>query len=154
MNQYRKGVGIFLLNSEKKLWIGKRIDVKSTYWQMPQGGIDNKETPMEAMRRELMEEVGIIKNYRILSESKEWLKYDLPKKLIKMVWNGKYIGQRQKWFACEFLGDDEEIQTNKYSNPEFDKWQWIKPHHILEKVVPFKRKMYSALLDNFVEFYN
>ena len=109
MNQYRKGVGIFLLNSERKLWIGKRVDMKSGYWQMPQGGIDKKETPKEAMQRELMEEVGISKNYRILYESKKWLKYDFPKELINIVWNGRYIGQKQKWFVCKFFGDNSEI---------------------------------------------
>ena len=100
MNAYRKGVGIFLLNKSNKLWVGKRIDYKNNYWQLPQGGIDDSESEKQAMKRELGEEVGIKKNYEILMESKEWLSYDLPDYLKNLVWDGKYVGQVLKWFAC------------------------------------------------------
>jgi putative (di)nucleoside polyphosphate hydrolase len=153
MPKYRKGVGIFLLNGENRLWVGKRIDMKSSYWQMPQGGIDGNETPKEAMQRELMEEVGIRKNYKIISETEYWLKYELPKELVGIVWNGKYVGQEQKWFACKFQGMDNEIKLDSHK-AEFEDWKWINPTEALQTVVPFKKKLYKKLLDNFSEFYN
>ena len=116
MNAYRKGVGIFLLNKSNKLWVGKRIDYKNNYWQMPQGGIDDSESEKQAMKRELGEEVGIKKNYEILMESKEWLSYDLPDYLKNLVWDGKYVGQVQKWFACKFHGNDNEIDLETHKS--------------------------------------
>jgi putative (di)nucleoside polyphosphate hydrolase len=115
-SNYRMGVGIFLLNKDKKLWVGKRIDFKSNFWQMPQGGIDNNESPREAMIRELGEEVGLTKNFDILGETKNWLNYHLPKELKEKVWNGKYVGQKQKWFACNFFGHDKEINLEAHMN--------------------------------------
>ena len=106
MKSYRKGVGIFLLNANHQLWVGKRIDFKSNYWQMPQGGIDKDELPVDAMKRELMEEVGISNNYEIIRETSSWLKYKLPTNILRKVWNGKFIGQTQKWFACKFNGNN------------------------------------------------
>ena len=153
MQRYRKGVGIFLLNEENLLWVGKRIDMRSNYWQMPQGGIDQNETPKEAMKRELMEEVGIRQNYKIISETENWLKYELPKELVGIVWNGKYVGQKQKWFACKFQGTDNEIILDSYQ-AEFEDWKWIKPMDALQLVVPFKKNLYKKLLDYFSEFYN
>ena len=99
MKSYRKGVGIFLLNANSDLWVGKRMDFKSDYWQMPQGGIDKNESPINAIKRELMEEVGISNNYEIIRETSCWLKYKLPKNLLGKIWNGKFIGQTQKWYA-------------------------------------------------------
>ena len=109
---YRLGVGIFLLNKEKKLWVGKRIDFKTDFWQMPQGGIDENESPKQAMIRELGEEVGLKKNFQIIDESKQWLSYMLPSELKEKIWKGRYIGQKQKWFVCNFLGSDNEINLN------------------------------------------
>ena len=111
--KYRKGIGIFLVNSEKKLWVGKRIDNKNNYWQMPQGGIDKYETEEQAMKREMFEEVGINDNYEILGISKKLLSYDLPNEIIKLVWNGKYIGQSQRWFFCKFIGKDSMFDLEK-----------------------------------------
>tara|TARA_X000000368_G_scaffold365718_1_gene312124 strand:+ start:479 stop:943 length:465 start_codon:yes stop_codon:yes gene_type:complete len=152
MESLRKGIGIFLLNSKKQLWIGKRIDVKNDYWQMPQGGIDNNESPLQAMKREMKEETGITENFNVITESKEWLSYELPKDLVNAVWGGKYLGQKQKWFACNFFGKDDEIKLDKHK-PEFMDWKWIKPDNVLDLVVPFKRKMYEKILRNFESLY-
>lgn len=149
---YRKGVGIFLLNNKKDLWIGRRIDNKNEFWQMPQGGKEECESYSDAMFRELKEEVGT-NNVKILKESNCLLTYDLPKNLINNVWSGKYKGQAQKWFACEFLGKDSEINI-EYFEPEFCEWKWIKPYQIKELAVPFKREMYVEILDIFSDLYN
>ena len=152
MKSYRKGVGIFLLNANHQLWVGKRIDFKSNYWQMPQGGIDKNELPVDAMKRELMEEVGISNNYEIIRETSSWLKYKLPTNILRKVWNGKFIGQTQKWFACKFNGNNNEINLNTHY-PEFSDWQWIKPDDSLKLVVPFKRKLYRDILEDFKDLY-
>ena len=106
--KYRKGVGIFLINKRNQLWVGKRSDYKNEYWQMPQGGIDGPESPENAMKRELMEETGLNKSYKIISKTSSWLEYKLPRELVNEVWNGKYIGQKQIWFACRFFGKDDQ----------------------------------------------
>ena len=146
--EYRIGVGIFLLNREKKLWVGNRIDFKKNFWQMPQGGIDNNESPREAMIRELGEEVGIKKNFEIIEESDNWLKYELPQEIKQRVWKGKYIGQKQKWFVCKFFGQDNEIDLESHK-PEFSNWKWINPLDAIKFVVPFKKKMYINVLEIF-----
>ncbi len=151
-DDYRRGVGIFLLNNKKKLWVGKRIDNMSDFWQMPQGGIDGEETPKEAMIRELGEEAGLKKNFQILEESQDWLYYKLPDNLKKKVWNGKYVGQKQKWFVCKFFGSDSEIQLDCHK-PEFLEWKWVNPYESIEKVVPFKRKMYKEVLRLFKNYF-
>ena len=142
--KYRKGVGIFLINKRNQLWVGKRCDYKNEYWQMPQGGIDDLESPEKAMKRELMEETGLNENYEIIDKTSEWLKYNLPKDLVEVVWGGKYIGQKQLWYACRFLGHDNQIDINKFENPEFCRWRWIKPLDCLKFVVPFKRVLVAV----------
>ena len=148
---YRNGVGIFLLNKEKKLWIGKRIDNNKNFWQMPQGGTDPKESDSEAMMRELKEEIGT-NNVKVLSKSKKKLFYDLPQEFINKVWSGKYKGQQQQWYACEFMGSDNEINLN-YHKPEFSEWKWIEPANILDLVIPFKKNLYKKILDAFKNNY-
>ena len=148
---YRLGIGVFLLNKDKKLWVGKRIDNPGNYWQMPQGGIDSEESQIQACLRELKEEIGS-DNVKVIMESEEWLKYDLPDKLIGNVWKGKYRGQKQKWFACEFLGRDKDINID-YFKPEFCAWKWISPKKILDVAVPFKKKIYSTILKKFKGLY-
>ena len=145
---YRLGVGIFLLNKEKKLWVGKRIDFKTDFWQMPQGGIDENESPRQAMIRELGEEVGLKKNFQIADESKQWLSYMLPSELKEKIWKGRYIGQKQKWFVCNFLGSDGEINLNTHK-PEFSDWKWINPKDAIKFVVPFKKDLYLKVLHAF-----
>ena len=148
---YRNGVGIFLLNKEKKLWIGKRIDDEKDFWQMPQGGVDVKESDSEAMMRELKEEIGT-NNIKVLDKSEEKLFYDLPKELISKVWSGRYKGQAQQWYACDFIGSDNEIDLN-YHKPEFSEWKWVEPEKILDLVIPFKKNMYEKILRAFKKLY-
>ena len=152
MKDFRKGIGIFLINEKKQLWVGKRIDFRNDYWQMPQGGIDNNETPRQAMIRELSEEVGIKKNYEILMELEGWLSYSLPSSLKKIVWNGRYAGQIQKWFACRFFGEDDEFDLETHK-PEFEDWKWIKPEDAMKSVVPFKKILYRDVLKGFKNLY-
>ncbi len=152
MKDFRKGIGVFLINTNNQLWVGKRIDFKNDYWQMPQGGIDNNESPRQAMIRELSEECGIKKNYEILMELEEWLSYSLPSSLKKIVWGGRYVGQTQKWFACRFLGKDREFDLETHK-PEFEEWKWIRPEDAVKFVVPFKKKLYKDVLKSFENLY-
>ena len=152
MKDFRKGIGVFLINTNNQLWVGKRIDFKNDYWQMPQGGIDNNESPRQAMIRELSEECGIKKNYEILMELEEWLSYSLPSSLKKIVWGGRYVGQTQKWFACRFLGKDREFDLETHK-PEFEEWKWIRPEDAVKFVVPFKKKLYKDVLRGFENLY-
>jgi putative (di)nucleoside polyphosphate hydrolase len=152
MKDFRKGIGVFLINTNNQLWVGKRIDFKNDYWQMPQGGIDNNESPRQAMIRELSEECGIKKNYEILMELEEWLSYLLPSSLKKIVWGGRYVGQTQKWFACRFLGKDREFDLETHK-PEFEEWKWIRPEDAVKFVVPFKKKLYKDVLKGFENLY-
>lgn len=149
--EYRNGVGIFLLNKNKKLWVGKRINSSSQFWQMPQGGIDFGEKEDDAMKRELKEEVGT-NNVKILMKCENWFQYDLPSDLKKSIWNGKYKGQRQKWYACELIDHDNQININ-YHKPEFCEWKWIEPELVLDLVIPFKKKMYKEILETFSNLY-
>ena len=150
--KYRKGVGIFLINKNNRLWVGQRLDHKNQYWQMPQGGIDSPETPEDAMKRELMEETGLDHNYEIIGKSSSWLKYNIPSDLVNILWKGKYKGQEQIWFACRFFGKDEQVNLEKYSKPEFYKWKWINPIDVIKFAVPFKKKLYGSVLNEFRRF--
>ena len=152
MKDFRKGIGVFLINTNNQLWVGKRIDFKNDYWQMPQGGIDNNESPRQAMIRELSEECGIKKNYEILMELEGWLSYSLPSSLKKIVWGGRYVGQTQKWFACRFVGKDKEFDLETHK-PEFEEWKWIRPEDAVKFVVPFKKKLYKDVLKGFENLY-
>ncbi len=152
--EYRKGVGIFLINEKNKLWVGRRLDYKNEYWQMPQGGIDNDESPEKAMKRELEEETGLKENYSIIGKTKKWLRYNLPDELIKVVWKGKYIGQEQLWFACRYNGDDDQIDINQFKKPEFCEWKWIDPFDSTSLVVPFKKDLYFSVIREFKKFLN
>lgn len=144
---YRPGIGIMLLNSQNMVLVGRRIDTTSDAWQMPQGGIDEGEEPREAVMRELEEEVGTNKA-EIILESTEWLSYDLPDRLINRIWNGKYRGQTQKWFALRFLGEDTDININT-KHPEFCEWKWATMVDLPELIVPFKRDIYNKVVEEF-----
>ena len=148
---YRKGVGIFLLNKKKDVWVGKRIDNKNNFWQLPQGGVEENESYEVAMLRELKEEIGT-NNVKILGSNKGFLRYTIPDSLIAKIWDGKFKGQSQKWFVCEFLDEDSKINLN-FHKPEFCEWRWIKPELLTKVVIPFKKKLYEEILKAFKDYY-
>jgi len=150
---YRPAVGIMLLNRDRRVFVGRRIDMPAglAAWQMPQGGIDEGETPRQAALRELHEEVGTDKA-EIIGESQGWLHYDVPPELVPPVgglWGGRYRGQRQKWFAMRFLGEDADIDPAAAEHPEFDTWEWVEPARLPALIVPFKRQLYLDVLEEF-----
>jgi putative (di)nucleoside polyphosphate hydrolase len=146
--EYRSAVGVMLLSRASKVFVARRIDMPMLpAWQMPQGGIDPGETPVQAALRELKEEIGTDKA-EILGESRTWLQYDLPVELAGGVWGGRYRGQRQKWFAMRFTGSDTDIDLAT-DHPEFDAWKWIPPERLPEVIVPFKRQLYIDILAEF-----
>jgi len=140
----RTGVGIAVLNSENKVFVGKRKDNPFDKWQMPQGGVDSNEPLLQAMKRELLEETSI-KNIEILKEFDQWLEYELPENLIGKIWKGKYRGQKQKWFVVKFLGDESEINVNT-KNAEFIEWKWIDINLLPDLIVLFKKNIYEKVL--------
>jgi putative (di)nucleoside polyphosphate hydrolase len=137
-----------LLNPAGRVFVGRRIGLPlDPAWQMPQGGIDRGETPRQAALRELKEETGTDKA-DILAESAAWFRYDLPPELAGRVWGGRWRGQRQKWFAMRFRGDDRDIDLAA-AEPEFDAWQWVAPETLPALIVPFKRRLYRDILAEF-----
>tara|TARA_Y100000590_G_scaffold290232_1_gene326676 strand:+ start:5395 stop:5871 length:477 start_codon:yes stop_codon:yes gene_type:complete len=139
----RMGVGIVLLNHENKVFVGKRVDNPENFWQMPQGGIDKDEDFFEAAKRELKEETGI-KSIKLIKELDGWLEYDLPKNLLGKVWNGKYRGQKQKWYIMKFIGKKDEINI-KTEKQEFLDWKWIEPSMLPDVAVHFKINLYKKI---------
>ena len=139
----RIGVGIALLNHENNIFVGKRIDNPANSWQMPQGGVDKNEDLLQAAKRELEEETSI-KTVKIIKELNEWQTYDLPKNLLGKLWEGKYRGQKQKWFIMKFLGKNNEINI-KTERPEFLDWKWIKPSDLPTVAVDFKLNIYKKM---------
>ena len=140
---YRNGVGIVVLNNENKVFVAKRIDNPKNFWQMPQGGVDEGEDLLNAAYRELKEETSIF-NVKLIKEIEDWTQYDLPSKLIGIIWKGRYKGQKQKWFIFKFLGNDTEINI-KTKNPEFLDWKWIEIGKMTEIVVDFKKEVYQKV---------
>jgi len=143
---YRRGVGVALINRAGKVFVAERIDTPGA-WQMPQGGIDAGERPRAAAKRELWEETGT-KKAKIIAESRDWLKYDLPADLRKKVWKGKYRGQEQKWFLMLFTGTDADIDLDG-EHPEFARWKWISFGRLPTVIVGFKRKIYREVVAEF-----
>jgi putative (di)nucleoside polyphosphate hydrolase len=142
---YRLGVGVMLLNRDGLVFVAQRIDYPGA-WQMPQGGIDDGEDPRTAALRELEEETGTNKA-EIIGESREWLTYDLPPALLdRIVWGGRYRGQKQKWFAMRFTGEDSDIDIAAHEHPEFSAWQWAPVGSLVERIVPFKREIYRQVV--------
>ena len=148
----RTGVGVIVLNSNNKVFVGKRKDNPVDKWQMPQGGVDPGETFLEAVKRELEEETSI-KNIEILKELDYWLEYNLPKNLIGIIWKGKYRGQKQKWFIARFLGKDNEVNLNT-KKPEFIDWKWLNIEELPNVIVDFKKDVYKKLLKELKNFIN
>ena len=149
---YRPNVGMMILNQKKEIFVGKRIDHPSDFWQMPQGGIDAKEIPAIASLREIEEEVGIQEsNLTLLTQSADWYYYSLPKDLAKTLWKGKYKGQRQKWFLYAFTGSEKDINIHT-EHPEFSDWKWVDQEFLVPNIVPFKKEIYSRILEEFKDY--
>lgn len=144
---YRPCVGVMLLNPDGHVFVGKRIDQMVEGWQLPQGGIDDGETPVQAALRELEEEIGT-RNAMFLREHDDWLAYDLPGRLLGVALRGRYRGQRQKWLAMRFLGTDSEINV-RTAEPEFSAWRWLDIETLPRLVVPFKRDTYAKVIAAF-----
>jgi len=146
---YRPGVGIMLLNAANQVFVAKRIDTVSEAWQMPQGGIDETEPPLQAALRELEEETGIPSEHvSVLAESRDWVTYDLPEHLIPKLWKGQFRGQKQKWFALRLHAPDNVINIHT-EHPEFNEWKWIDMPRLPDMIVPFKRELYQQLVEEF-----
>ena len=151
---YRRGVGIALFNHAGEVFVAQRLDSPGPAWQMPQGGIDKGEAPLDAAWRELQEETGVT-SAQLLAESKGWLSYDLPPELAATLWKGKYRGQEQKWYAFRFTGAESEINVAHPAGghePEFVDWRWEKLPNLPALVVPFKRKVYERVVAEFAKF--
>jgi putative (di)nucleoside polyphosphate hydrolase len=145
---YRRCVGVMLTNGKGGVFVGSRLDREAgEAWQMPQGGIDKGEDLETAARRELFEETGIT-SIKILSQSKDWLNYDLPPELLGKALKGKYRGQTQKWFLARFTGAEAEIRLDLHE-PEFEAWKWVPVDDLPKVIVPFKRKLYEDLVAEF-----
>jgi putative (di)nucleoside polyphosphate hydrolase len=147
----RPAVGIALFDREGRVFIGRRLRGQAGTWQMPQGGIDEGEAPLDAALRELVEETSI-SEVRLLGELPEWLVYDLPADTDPMPrWASRYRGQRQRWFAMRFLGSDASIDLAT-EHPEFDAWRWVPLADTPALVVPFKRSVYERVAEAFADF--
>ena len=145
---YRPCVGIFLLDAAcRRVLVGRRRDTPEA-WQMPQGGIDAGESPVAAGRREMREEIGTDRA-SLLRESRVWRSYDLPPEIARRMWRGRFAGQSQRWLAFRFLGADGEIRLDAARRPEFTAWRWVPPDGLLDLIVPFKRDVYRAVVEEF-----
>jgi putative (di)nucleoside polyphosphate hydrolase len=144
---YRPCVGIMLINKDGLVLVAQRIDQRAEAWQMPQGGVEDDETPRQAAMRELEEEIGT-NRAEIIAESEAWIPYDLPRDLADKVWRGRFRGQTQKWFAMRFLGEDEDINLAT-AEPEFDAWKWTPLANLTDVAVRFKRENYRQVVDIF-----
>lgn len=148
---YRPCAGIMLLNSAGQIFVGQRLDSTLEAWQMPQGGIDPGEDPLEAAYRELWEETGVERSQvALLAAPDEELEYDLPDDLVGKVWKGKWRGQRQRWFLFRLTTSDDAIDIAT-AEPEFRAWRWLDPLDLPDVIVPFKRDLYTRLLQIFAE---
>ena len=145
----RPCAGVRLVNRGGKVFVGQRLDSVLEAWQMPQGGIDPGEDPLEAAYRELWEETGVARHLvELAAEAPEELTYDLPDELIGKIWNGQWRGQVQRWFLFRFLGEDRDVNIAT-AEPEFRAWRWADPADLPDLIVPFKRDLYRQLLSVF-----
>ena len=146
---YRPCVGVMLVNPAGHVFVGQRLDSELDAWQMPQGGIDPGESVQEAALRELWEETGLeASSVRIVAETEDWLKYELPHDLVPKLWKGRFRGQEQKWVLMRFTGHDTEVNIAK-NDREFSEWRWMPPGDLLDNIVPFKRGVYAGVLAAF-----
>ena len=144
---YRPCVGVMLINRDGLVFVGDRIDTEGENWQMPQGGIDAGETPRAAALRELAGETGTDKA-EFIAEIPRWIRYDLPPEISRRIWGGRYRGQKQRWFAMRFTGEDSDIRLDCYK-PEFAAWRWVPLPAVCELIIPFKRAVYTEIVQEF-----
>ncbi len=146
---YRPCVGVMLVNSAGRIFVGQRIDADTAAWQMPQGGIEPGEDPGDAALRELQEETGITRDLvTVLAQMPNWLTYELPHALVPNLWQGRFRGQKQRWFLMHFNGTDSQIDIQT-KQPEFSNWTWLDPADLVANIVPFKREVYARVLAEF-----
>jgi putative (di)nucleoside polyphosphate hydrolase len=145
---FRQGVGIILVNAKRQVFLAKRIG--KIAWQFPQGGIKAEESPVEAMYRELQEEIGLhAEDVKVLSTTRRWLRYRLPKRLVRHYSKPICIGQKQKWFLLQLVNKEARINLSITDTPEFDSWAWVSYWYPLTQVVAFKRRVYSLAMKEF-----
>jgi len=146
---YRPCVGVMLMNAGGDIFVGQRNDRFTEAWQMPQGGVDKGEDPKDAALRELWEETGVTADLvEVVAETKDWLPYDLPHDVVPNIWKGRYRGQEQKWFLLRFQGRDDQVNIAT-EQPEFSQWRWQAADQLVAQIVPFKRAVYTRVLDEF-----
>ena len=146
---YRPCVGVMLLDGKGRVFVGQRLDTTLEAWQMPQGGIDPGETPVDTALRELGEETGIApRHVELIAEAPGEFTYDLPPELVGKAWKGRYRGQVQRWFLFRFTGTDADIDIVT-AHPEFRAWRWAHPDELPTIIVPFKRALYEEVLAAF-----
>ncbi len=146
---YRPCVGVMMINPKGLIFAAQRIDSPTPAWQMPQGGIDPGENPGLAALRELEEEISVPPDLVApLSETSDWLTYDLPPEMVPNIWGGRYRGQKQRWFLMRYLGSDNQIDLAT-EHPEFSAWRWIGANEMLDSIVPFKRQTYAQVIHEF-----
>jgi putative (di)nucleoside polyphosphate hydrolase len=151
MLPYRPCVGVVLMDRRGRVFAGQRIDSEVPAWQMPQGGIDPGETPRQAALRELGEETGVGPDLvEVVTETADWITYDLPHEIVPRIWKGRFKGQKQRWVLMRFLGTDADIDIET-DHPEFNQWRWLQPDVVLEAIVPFKREVYMAVFAEFAD---
>ena len=150
---YRPCVGVMLVNSEGRAFVGRRIDNREgDWWQMPQGGVDEGEDLKEAALRELAEETGAkAEHVSLIRQTEDPIRYDLPEELIGKLWGGKYRGQEQIWFLARFSGTDDDIDLQAHDPAEFCDWKWVDAEQLPDLIVPFKKRVYRAVLEEFLD---
>ncbi len=153
-NGYRLNVGIIVANAEGQLLWAKRAGQKDA-WQFPQGGVDEGESVEQTLYRELLEELGLEANdIEVLAESRDWLSYEIPKQFRRYRTKPLCVGQKQKWFLCRLISDDNHIRLDYSDKPEFDRWCWVDYWYPVDQVINFKRSVYDRVLQEFSPFLN
>ena len=138
-----------VFNSSGQVFVGRRINIEiGEAWQMPQGGVGQGEELRDAALRELEEETGISK-VSVLAEAQDWYTYEIPRRSVGIALRGKFRGQKQKWFAMRYLGEDNEIDLKRHKPQEFDAFRWVDIDELDSLIVPFKREVYSQVVASF-----